>query len=177
MYWKSTGISQMYCWISTGISQMYWKSTGISQMYWKSTRISQLYRNFHLTMQIIGFTKEKNLIDWRDWAYHHILYILLFGWFKLMRAFNLQHPTYNEYWDAVIRFRWACQTGPGNLVWSAHIIQRFCKKHQLIDVIFFYGHRSTWNLPVSHRPSTSLAIIIWSNVYGQDNDIVWCTVI
>ena len=40
----------------------------------------------------------------------------------------------------------ACQTGPGNLVWPVHIIERFGKKHQLIDIIFFYSHRPTSNL-------------------------------
>ena len=38
----------------------------------------------------------------------------------------------------------------------ACIIERFRKKHKLIDIIFLDDHRSTGNLPVDRRPSPSL---------------------
>ena len=59
-----------------------------------------------------------------------------------------------------------CHNGPENLFWQAHIIERFRKKHQLIDIILFDGHPPIGNLPVSRRPSPSV-------VDGRNG--IWCS--
>ena len=50
----------------------------------------------------------------------------------------------------------ARQTGPGKLVWQAHIIERFRKKHWAYWYNIFDDHRSTGSLPMDRRPSPSL---------------------
>ena len=66
----------------------------------------------------------------------------------------------------------ACQTGLGIIVWPDYIIERFLKKHQLIDVIFFDDHQPTGKLPVFCQSSPRLEtnVFHYTNVFQLLHD-------